>query len=287
MRPCRELNRIILGTIGRALMLYPGILLHALVAVSNHIELILTTCDGETLARFMCFVNSNIAREAGRLCGWREKFWGRRYRDIQILDDEALVTRLRYLLAHGCKEGMVQRPEDWPGVTCLSALLRGEALRGVWYSRTEENRARRRGETPLPDLFARTYDVTLAPLPCWAHLYLCPEEQRAKVAELVESIEAEVREKNLAEGRIPPGSEWVCRQDPHSKPRHVKRSPAPDCHASTQEARVIHREAYQSFLAVYRKASEALRAGRAKPAFPANCFPPASAFIGEPVALPP
>ena len=89
LRPSRELNRIILGIIGRALVLYPGILLHAFVAVSNHIELLLTTCDGETLARFMCFVNSNIAREAGRLSGWREKFWGRRYRDIQILDDEA------------------------------------------------------------------------------------------------------------------------------------------------------------------------------------------------------
>ncbi len=234
--------------------LYPGIHLHAFVVVSNHIELILTVCDGETLAGFMCFVNSNIAREAGRLSGWREKFWGRRYRDIQILDDEALVARLRYLLAHGCKEALVQRPEDWPGVTCLPALLRGETLRGIWYSRTEEHRARRRGEKPLPDQFATTYDVPLAPLPCWAHL--SSEEQRAKVAELVESIEAEAHEKNQAEGRVPPGPEWVCRQDPHSKPRHVKRSPAPDCHASTQEARVIHRETYQSFLAVYRKASE-------------------------------
>ncbi len=83
------------------------------------------------------------------------------------------------------------------------------------------------------------------------------------------------------------GPERVCRQDPHSEPRNVKRSPAPDCHASTQEAREMPREAYQSFLAVYRKASEALRAGLIKLAFPANCFPPASAFIGEPVAMPP
>ena len=195
------------------------------------------------------------------------------------------MARLRYLLAHGCKEGLVQRPEDWPGVTCLPTLLRGEALRGVWYSRTAEHQARRRGETPLPNELATIYDVPLAPLPCWAHLNT--EEQRAKVAKLVESIEAEARDKILAEGRIPPGPEWVCRQDPHGKPLHVKRSPAPDCHASTKEARVIHRETYRSFLAVYRNASEALRAGLAKPAFPANCLPPASAFIGEPVALPP
>ncbi len=135
------------------------------------------------------------------------------------------------------------------------------------------------------DEFATTYDVPLAPLPCWAHL--SPVEQRSKVAELVESIEAEARAKNLAEGGVPHGPEWVCRQDPHSKPRCVKHSPAQDCHASTQEAREMYREAYQSFLTVYRKASEALRAGLAlaKLAFPANCFPPASAFISEPVAV--
>jgi membrane glycosyltransferase len=45
----------------------------------------------------MCFFNSKVAREAGRLHRWWEKFWGRRYRAIPILDDDKLIERAAYL----------------------------------------------------------------------------------------------------------------------------------------------------------------------------------------------
>ena len=48
----------------------------------------------------MCFVKSNLAREAGRIVDWKEKYWGRRYRAIEISDEEAAwVERLRYMLS--------------------------------------------------------------------------------------------------------------------------------------------------------------------------------------------
>jgi hypothetical protein len=40
-----------------------------------------------------------------------------------VLDDTALVGRLRYVLAHGVKEGLVERSAEWPGLTCLPQLL--------------------------------------------------------------------------------------------------------------------------------------------------------------------
>ena len=56
------------------------------------------------MAQFMGHFNSNLAREAGRLAHWREKFWGRRYQAIPISEEEAAQSeRLRYILAHGCK----------------------------------------------------------------------------------------------------------------------------------------------------------------------------------------
>ena len=143
LRPSKELNEIVLGIIGRALAMFP-IQLHAFSIASNHVHLLLTTTDVFTLSAFMCFVNGNLAKEAGRLQGWREKFWGRRYRAIPILDDRSLVSRLRYALAHGCKEGLVLRPEDWPGANCVRALTRGEKLRGTWFDRTREYLAKRR-----------------------------------------------------------------------------------------------------------------------------------------------
>ncbi|MEA2603364.1 MAG: REP-associated tyrosine transposase [Acidobacteriota bacterium] len=64
--------------------------------------LLLWVPDSEKLALFMGYVNSNLAREAGRLVEWREKFWSRRYRSIVISDEEgAQVGQLKYVLSLG------------------------------------------------------------------------------------------------------------------------------------------------------------------------------------------
>jgi hypothetical protein len=84
--------------------------------------------------------------EAGRLAHWREKFWSRRYQAIPVSEEEAAqVERLRYILAHGCKEAFVERLRDWPGVSAVGALLEEEPLQGYWFDRTREHAGRRRG----------------------------------------------------------------------------------------------------------------------------------------------
>jgi hypothetical protein len=91
----------------------------------------------------------------GRLTGWKEKIFGRRYQAIIVSDEEAAqVERLRYCLAHGAKEDLVDRPRDWPGVHCVRALLEGEVLEGLWFDRTQEYLARRRGEKFEPFQYA-------------------------------------------------------------------------------------------------------------------------------------
>jgi hypothetical protein len=47
----------------------------------------------------------------GRLVGWSGGFWERRYSAEPVLDDTALVGRLRYILAHGVKEGLTVREQ--------------------------------------------------------------------------------------------------------------------------------------------------------------------------------
>jgi hypothetical protein len=113
-----------------------------------------------------------------------------RYQSIPVTREEpAQVERLKYLLAHGCKEGLVERLEDWPGAHCVHSLLKGEPLEGIWYERDQETRARNRGQEIAPGQFEMPETVTFDPLPCWQHLSL--EEQRQRVAHLVEEIEAE------------------------------------------------------------------------------------------------
>jgi hypothetical protein len=277
------MNAIILGCLGRALAQFPGVSLFAFFWASNHFHLILSGLSSEIISAFMGHLQSNIARLANKLHGWRGPFWERRYRAIPILDDEALVARLRYLLSHGCKEGLVMRPADWPGVSCLPALLEGEKLEGVWVDHTSLHRKPKTGDAQdaLPagseEAFIR-YDVPLSPLPCWAELD--EAGRRAKVRALVEDIEAETRERHESARTRPLGSERVLAEEPQAAPREVKRRRAPACHAASQALRKAYRALYRAFANMFRQASESLRTGDLCAVFPEHCFPPALAYQG-------
>jgi hypothetical protein len=280
MRPSPLLCEIIIGILGRAQALY-GLEIHAFVFMSNHYHLLCSPMDPEQLARAMCFINSNLAREAGRLHGFREKFWSRRYQAIPVTGElAAQIERLRYLLAHGCKEGFVLTPGDWPGVHCIDALLHGKPLQGVWFDRTLEFQARRQGLEFGARDFTTTYTVTLSPIPCWRHL--SPEQYRKAIAGLIAEIEADARLRQEETRREPAGAEFVRRQNPLSRPAKSKRSPAPRVHAASKAARRAFREAYRIFLAAFQRASEKLRSGDRTAEFPRFSFPPSLPFARVP-----
>ena len=68
--------------------------------------------DAEHLASFM------LSLEIGRLHDRRDKLWELRDRPIEVSDEEeAQISRRRYLLGAGVKEEVVQRAADWPGAT--------------------------------------------------------------------------------------------------------------------------------------------------------------------------
>ncbi len=150
LKPSPVLNELIAGVLGRAQELYP-VDICGLIYTSNHYHMLLRVPDAERMSRFVGYVNTNIAKEAGKLAQWREKFWSRRYQHIVVTEEEpAQVARMKYLLSHGAKEGLVKRPQDWPGVHGIRALLDGEPLRGYWFDRTKEYAARQRNEELLP-----------------------------------------------------------------------------------------------------------------------------------------
>jgi hypothetical protein len=74
-------------------------------------------------------LKSKLAREVNRLTGWRGTVFDRRYESAVATDQEgAQIERLVYILGNGVKEGLVERPQDWPGVHCVNALLAGAHL---------------------------------------------------------------------------------------------------------------------------------------------------------------
>lgn len=278
LKPTDELGAIIIGVLARAQRLYP-VQLHAFVFLSNHYHLLLGVEHALQLACFMNYVNSNLAREAGRLYGWKEKFWGRRYQAIVISEEEAAqMDRLRYVLSHGCKEGLVARPHDWPGANSVKALVEGHSLQGLWFDRTREYAARMQGREFHHLDYATPETVRVEPLPCWRHL--SRNDHRSRVRELIIQIEAETRTRHARDRTQPLGVKAILAQHPHNRPRKSKKTIAPAFHAATKAARRELFEAYGWFLGAYREAAEKLLQGRLRASFPEGSFPPRLPFVG-------
>src|SRR5436190_2156896 len=272
LTPATGVDEITLGVLGRAQFL-TGMTIYGYAFLSNHFHLVLGPADTQQLARFMGHVNSNTAREIGRLPEWNAPIWDGRYHAILISDEEpAQVGQLYYLLSHGCKEGLVDSPCAWPGVHCARALLSGRPDAGPWLDRTKLYNARRRGAKVSLNDFVENYEVILSPLPCWAHLDANAYRQR--IEELVAEIERHAQARARETGRRPMGMARIRAQDPLSRPQDTARRAAPSVHAITDKARQALLRAYRAFVLCYRTASERLASGDLSVEFPEYCFPP-------------
>ena len=279
LRPDPELNDIAAGILGRSQRLYPVQIVGYVVA-SNHYHILAWAEDAQRLAKFVGYFNSNLAREISRKTQWTGKIWDRRYQAIVISnEEEAQVERLRYTLSHGCKENLVGHLREWPGLHCIHQIVDGEPLAGTWYDRTQEYAARRlRGENPDPLQFTTRETVTLSSLPCWKHL--SPEAYRQRVADLAREIEEEAAATRKRTGVQPFGRKTILAQDPLSRPKRLKKNPAPLFHAATKAVRHYLWEGFAWFVAAYRTAAEKLQRGDPDPRFPPGSFPPAMPFVG-------
>ena len=277
LRPGQTINEVILGVLGRAQRKYL-IRICGYAFASNHLHLLLDVDDAHQLSSFMRYLGSNLARKVGRLVGWRDKIWSRRYQAIVVSCEEpAQAGRLRYLVSHGVKENLVEKVEQWPGVHCVQSLLTGKPAEGFWFDQTQEYAARRRGEKFDRKKYASREIVVLSPLPCWKHLR---EEVRRQLAiEMIADIEAEAAVHRCHSGSQVLGASAVRGQHPFDRPKRPKKSPAPLFHAVSKRARLEIWVAYAWFVSTFREASAKLRAGDRLARFPAGSFPPALPFV--------
>jgi len=287
LKPTEELTGAILGILGRALAMY-DVQLHAFAFVSNHFHLLASPADGEQLAAFVGYVKSQISREAGRLYDWPGTLWDRRYTSINVVDEGAQVGRLRYILAHGAKEGLVASPLMWPGAHCAQALVHGDPIIGTWTDRTAlydaRRHARRLGHEIDEHEYQAQYLVNLAPLPCWRGFTAL--ERRRRCAELVDEIEREAAEDITVSGYGPLGVAKILEQHPHQIPRtRPRKRNAPLVHATTATVRESFTATYRRFVDQFRRASQRLRRGERDARFPLYSFPPCLPYVGNAVVV--
>lgn len=266
LKPTKKMRQIVLGALGRAQRLY-DVEIHAFCFMSNHYHLLISVRDEDQMAGFLCYFQSNLAREIARLTGWRDKIWARRYTDVVVSNAaEDQIARLDYILSHGVKEGLVLHPAEWPGAHCVEALLHGVPLEGLWFDRSAEYEARRSGRRVDPDAFAEQETVEISPLPCWEG------KPTAWIREQVRGMIDAIIERARSDGR----RYWKLMKKirPTDRPQRSKRSPAPLFHCASRSERRKLERAYREFVAAYREAAAHWLRGELTAPFPDGCFPP-------------
>jgi len=93
-------------------------------------------------------------------------------------------------------------------------------------------------------------------------------------------IEEDAAAARKQTGAKPFGAAKILAQHPWTRPKRMKKSPAPLLHAASKAMRQVFYEGFALFVAAYRTAAEKLQRGDPHPGFPLGCFPPALPFVG-------
>lgn len=277
LRPGPSFNDLFLGILGRAQRQHE-MDIAAVSVLWNELHLLLIVDDAKEVAGFMRDLQSKLAREVNRLTGWSGPVFEHRYEMTVVTGEEAAqVERLKYVLANGVKENLVERVCQWPGVHSAEALMHGTPLEGNWYDRTRQHAAKNQSEELSREEYVFAESIVLSPIPCWAHL--SADCYRERMKNLVEEIDAEAALARQQSGAGVLGVKAILAQDPQARPASIGRSPAPLVHAATKAARQMFYEIYAAFVSAFRAAAEALRQGRRDVPFPPGSFPPALPFV--------
>lgn len=267
LRPSNQTNAVLGGVLARAARLY-SVELFGFVFASNHFHLIVRAPD-RNLPRFMQYFLSNVSKKVGWLVDWRGAFWERRYSAEPILDDDALLGRLRYVLAHGVKEGLVRRCIEWPGLSSLPMMLGAQTKTVRWFNWTRRWRDREQMDARrLGDDVAELEQLTVSPLPSLAAR--SESERRALYEKVVAGIE---REASLNQRSVL-GVRGILSQHPQVRPLRPARRPRPICHTVSQELRRLFRDGYRDFVSACREASVKWLRGNLRTVFPEGAIRP-------------
>lgn len=267
LRPAAELNEIVVGVLARGLQLYDDVELYGVAFLSNHAHLMLQGPPNQVPA-FIGYIKREISYRWGHhpSVNRHGSHWAD-YLMIALPTAASQIKTLRYILSQGVKEGLVLRPQDWPGVHCAHALLSGESLQGRLLNATAYSRAvdaERRKSRPLPvqraDYEVR-YSLALAPLPAWQDL-----DDMARHEEVRKLVDEVIREGNKARnGKQPVGAHRIKRMPlDHmtelAKPPWQERRRRLVCWSSPHDAETrAYLADYWHFQAAFREASHAAK----------------------------
>lgn len=270
LKPTTALNQRVGFWLATALDRFPGIRLHAVYAASNHLHLIVTDLDG-SLSTFGGFFLGRLAKDVNQLLDRLGPVFHRRFSAEPILDDDALVERIAYLVCNPIADRLTHTWRRWPGV--LYWYEDGSAESHSFQRLDAHAYTAARSAVHSPSSvrqrdFFRTATLRLSKPTGRDGRIVAPGRVRGAVDARAAALTRQLR------GQPVLGHTGVLARSPHDRPTRSERSPRPLCHASRLDVREAFRCAWRALVTAYRSAAARLRAGDTGANFPAFTFPP-------------
>lgn len=259
LRPGPATNAIFQFVLALAAKRY-GVLVHAYCVLSNHYHLLVTD-PGAQLPAFAQYIDALVARAVNASIGHFEGFWasGTSYSAVEPATGDDVLAKAVYVLANPVAAGLVETGAEWPGLWSSPELL---------------------GATPVvvrrPKVFFRedgylpaTVELALTPPPGFS-----AEEFRDQLGHALASRERQLRRDFAEEGRSYLGVAKVLAQEVWARPASggPRFSLSPRVASRDKWKRLEAIGLLREFLAEYRRAWTALRAGVAGVVFPAGTY---------------
>ena len=254
LRPDAALNQLFIYCLALGAQKY-GIQVHGLSVMSNHYHLTLTDVRG-VLPDFMGWLNSQLAKRIKRLRRWDEVVWepNVQYSAVELQGETEVLDKVAYTLLNPVSAGLVQRPEDWPGVlSTLQQLQRGE-IRAP------------RPKVLFKDHLPKSLTLSLTPPPCFAQHRQYLHALEALVVSRMKVLQAQrARQRRRVLGR-----KAVRRTAFTARPTSPKKvfGRNPTFSALTRQGWRRALKRLREFRAAYRRAYQAWRSGAPDVEFP-------------------
>jgi hypothetical protein len=233
-----------------------GMVLHAVVVMSNHYHLVVTDPLG-ALPAFVECLNKLVAKSLNAAYGRWENFWASEPASyVRLLDARAILDKIAYTLANPVEAALVRRGSEWPG------LRIGRA--GTYPVARPQGFFREHG--PMPPAL----DLAITPPPIGDDMAAAQAQVDQSVAEREEGE----RERIRRDGRSFLGARRAQRQNPFASPSspEPRHKLAPRIASRNKWVRVEALARCAEFAKSYRRAFTAWREQNRLVLFPVGTY---------------
>jgi len=233
-----------------------GVIIHAMCVMSNHHHIVLTDVRGR-LPDFVRELHRTVAKALNTAQGEWENLWSAEpYHSLDLGADEDVIDKIAYVAANPTEAGLVESPEEWPGVM----LLPGAEVRTLEIHRPT---------TYFTDgeVFPETVSLRVSPVVAKTQ---SNGDIFQRVAEAIQQTVARARNAILACGRRFLGRAGVLSHSFRKRAESFepRRGPIPKVRARNRSLLRAMLARYSVFWTEYREALEAWRGGERGAVFP-------------------